>query len=519
MIKNNNKQPLPLDWIEDPVKFTSLCWPQIRLYDKQQEILYSVRDNVETFCHAANEMGKDFVTSLAVIWFFASRKPARVITSSSSETQLKSILWSEIRQRLETSKYKFPFRVSTLQMKRLNAKGEEDPLSYVIGHVTNTVESFQGHHLAHDKPRVLAVFDEASGIDDIYKEASESWAHRTLVIGNPLNTTNFFFKYCRTGDVADPGGGKGLFRKVIHIDAAKSPNYLYGEALRKRGEKPPYPSIIPGVCSHSDFQRRKLVWDKAKQTMRLHGNFFLGANALLFPPLWLDKAEDTWDANHKLPYDANVPETSTLPNYLGVDTGAGRDLTVWTVINRLGIVQQIPKVTDDTSVIPDITKALMKQFYIKPSNVAFDAGGGGKQFVDLLRNQRMGNMSLSAIRSVAFGSSPKPRIGQAVKTNRQKIEKEEDAQTFKNKRAQMYWLLRELVDETSFLDMDGNVTQSNADQQIFGIPRELTTLREELAVLQLLYDQEGKLYLPPKDDPPRRTVGNNHTEVITLKAT
>ena len=76
----------------DPLRFVSLCWPDMRLYEKQCEVLTSVQENVETFVHAANATGKTRIAAVAVIWFFASRTPARVITSPSSETQLKSIL-------------------------------------------------------------------------------------------------------------------------------------------------------------------------------------------------------------------------------------------------------------------------------------------------------------------------------------------------------------------------------------------------------------------------------------------
>ena len=83
----------------DPLKFVAICWPDLKLYDRQREILLSARDNLETFVHASNEMGKDFIAAITAVWFFASRQPARVITSSSSQTQLESILWSEIRHR------------------------------------------------------------------------------------------------------------------------------------------------------------------------------------------------------------------------------------------------------------------------------------------------------------------------------------------------------------------------------------------------------------------------------------
>ena len=103
----------------DPLRFVAVCWPDLKLYDKQREILLSVRDNIETFVHAGNELGKDFIAAIVALWFFSSRQPARVITSSSSESQLKSIMWSEIHHRIETSMYPLPFRVTTLNVEKL----------------------------------------------------------------------------------------------------------------------------------------------------------------------------------------------------------------------------------------------------------------------------------------------------------------------------------------------------------------------------------------------------------------
>ena len=110
----------------DPLRFCCLCWPEMLLYDKQVEVLLSVRDNVETFVHAANELGKTRIAAVAVLWWFASRTPARVVTSSSGETQLKQILWTEIRNLIATAAYPLPFRVTTLQIEKLKDPRTQD---------------------------------------------------------------------------------------------------------------------------------------------------------------------------------------------------------------------------------------------------------------------------------------------------------------------------------------------------------------------------------------------------------
>src|SRR5262245_15370939 len=130
----------------DPMRFISVCWPGTKLSDKQRDVILSVRDNCETFVHAANELGKTRIAALIAVWWFASRTPARVITSSSSETQLKSILWTEIRSLIASAAYPLPFRVTALQVEKLKdpQTQETEPLDYILGHVARETENFQG---------------------------------------------------------------------------------------------------------------------------------------------------------------------------------------------------------------------------------------------------------------------------------------------------------------------------------------------------------------------------------------
>ena len=39
----------------DPLRFVATCWPDMQLYEKQREVLLSVRDNIETFVHAPTD--------------------------------------------------------------------------------------------------------------------------------------------------------------------------------------------------------------------------------------------------------------------------------------------------------------------------------------------------------------------------------------------------------------------------------------------------------------------------------
>lgn len=514
----------PVSLLTDPVKFVKLCWPHIRLYDKQVEIMYSVRDNDETIAVAGNQLGKDFITGLIVLWFFCSRSPCHVVTSSAGMKQLERVLWGEMGQFIKTSKYPLPIVVNHLLIRQRGMDGEVDPKSYIIGLVTNEEENLQGHHLPRGRtalenfaghgidcdpnlPRTLAVFDEASGIDDRYYNATDTWAHRKLIIGNPLPCTNFFYRGVKEGDILAPDGSR-YYRRIIKIKASDSPNVQ----ARKR--------LVDGIVDYDTYMKRRTLWDKVRQTVGLDAEFYEGAEVRLYPPDWLERAgqlalQDKNDGRNtrikaytSMGVDPRFyvrrrqfhgPDKTVLRRTMGIDTAEGGDDTVWTIVDILGILHQHSMQTADTSDISGITIAFMKQFDVNPNDVLFDRGGGGKQHADYLRRQGYD------VRTIAFGESPTSaadaqRQPSLTYSNMLRREERETTYTYLNRRAEMYCLLRfELLDPINELG--------------FAIPYELTELRRQLAPLPLLYDPEGRIYLPPKDKPNK----NVESKIVTLR--
>lgn len=201
----------------DPVRLAKVLWPDVRLYDKQREILFSVWENDETFVVAGNMLGKDFTAGLTVLMFFLTRTPCRVVTTSADYAQLESVLWGEIRRFIQTSTIPLdnaqegPLLVNHLHIKRIISPGTKDartcPLSYVIARVSAKGEGMLGHHIADvgdGIPRTLYVADEGSGIEDVSYERADTWAKRKLIIGNPYPGApgcTFFEKGCKGGDI------------------------------------------------------------------------------------------------------------------------------------------------------------------------------------------------------------------------------------------------------------------------------------------------------------------------------
>lgn len=223
--------------IADPLALAQRLWPGVYFYPKQREVIYSVRDNVQTFVPAGNMLGKDFVSAFTILWFFLSRHPVRILTTSADYSQLEAVLWGEIRNFINRSAHALttdrggPIHANHLHLRKvdpLKGRGKARPtatatgsskgqgpeggdgdlcgISYCIGRVAAKGEGMLGHHAYPDDwdgvtPHTLFVCDEASGVDDMAYERAGSWAKRMLIIGNPYPTTNFFKKNVQAGDL------------------------------------------------------------------------------------------------------------------------------------------------------------------------------------------------------------------------------------------------------------------------------------------------------------------------------
>ena len=199
-----------LYWNE-PLKMARSLWPQYEFYGKQIEIIESVRDNAETYAPAGNMLGKDFVSGFIVLWFFLTRyQPdkdrnwCRVLTTSVADHHL-GVLWGEIGRYIATCRFPLSHKLGgplVINSQEIRAVNDIDLSggnagSYVKGRVSAKGEGLQGHHGEY----TLLVVDEASGVDDISYDMASTWAKRMLIIGNPWQCQNFFYKGVTQGDV------------------------------------------------------------------------------------------------------------------------------------------------------------------------------------------------------------------------------------------------------------------------------------------------------------------------------
>lgn len=473
--------------LRNPLKLIALLWPEVRLYDKQREIIMSVHENDKTVVHAGNMLGKDFVSALAVLTFFLTRTPCRIVTTSVDASQLHAVLWGEMRRFLQTSAYPLyaeqggPLLVNHGHIRRI-INNDICGLSYILARVAARGEGMLGHHIARRNDgirRTLYVADEASGVDDLSNERAESWAHGMLYIGNPYPCANDFNRCVKKGSTWAPDKTY-KYVNVIRIRAEDSPNVKRGLRMKELGLKPDNHMVLEGVLSYNEYVKRRSTWSPIRQCIGLDGMFWEGAEDLLFPPAWLARAEKP---EFKQMCQRAPAET------MGVDPAEGGDDTAWAIGNRFGVKDLITEKTPDTNIIPAKTIELMRKFKLDPRNVYFDRGGG-KQHADRLRAKGFD------VQTVAFGSAVQAQLKTGKKFIKERRDVLELKYTYKNMRARLYGQLSERLDPSGDFAFG------------FSIPAEYAELHRQLAPIPRLLDDDGRLYMLKKrsSDPDEKTL-------------
>lgn len=277
-------------WLRSPLAWHHDNYPDDKLAPYQAEIFKSVRDNRMTFVHSAAGMGKDFIMARVMLWFFTTRFPAKIVGMGASANQIRLVLWSEIDSALRQTAYPFGLTQKFLELCLDDEKGRPFGNHWLQLHASRSMEAFQGVHLASPDgiPRVLVGFDEGTGVEDQFYDAAQSQADTLLAISNPMITFGWFAQQCELGDKPDPDRPGVFYRKVIHIDGLDSPNVREGMRHKEAGESGPSKILVPGILSYADYVFREAEWDDYNKSTRLHGRFYKGEGAQLFPAEWID---------------------------------------------------------------------------------------------------------------------------------------------------------------------------------------------------------------------------------------
>ena len=329
----------------DPVYFAEKILG-LTLWDKQKEILESVRDYSETSVKSCHASGKTFTAAIAIHWWLCGESDSIVITTAPTFRQVKEILWREVKS-MSAGKAVYPVEAV------LDTQINLGPKWFALGLSTDRPDQFQGFH----SKRLLVVGDEASGIaQNIYEATDGLAATRYLWGGNPLQNTGRFADSFKNVNV-----------HKITISAFDTPNVKEGRI------------VVPGLITSADIERMRSYYgeDSNVYRVRVLGEFPTGdADSLI-------SVDDVYKAIQR--------EISVQPAWekkMGVDVARfGNDRTVIIVRQMDKVLRKEVFFSLDTMKVTGHVLRIAKEEKVLPQNVGVDVVGVGGGVVDRLKEQ------------------------------------------------------------------------------------------------------------------------------------
>lgn len=274
----------------DPVFFIENMLGE-KLWQKQKDIVESVRDNKRTCVASCHGSGKTNVAARIALWWLYTHPYSCVVTTAPTMRQVSKQLWKEIRLAYNRCGWD-PGGSMLPKAPQFQIDGDE---WMCIGFSTDSADSFQGWHSEGGN---LFIFDEATGVDpeiwDAVRGCLTSTRDRFLAIGNPTDPTSRFAEQFERDDV-----------NCMHISAFDIPNVVERREVIQGLTS--YEWILemqeecgPSYESHPDYISRVL------------GKFPDKDDRALVPLSWIDAAEQRW-------HEYNDENKWTTACSLGID--------------------------------------------------------------------------------------------------------------------------------------------------------------------------------------------------------
>ncbi len=238
MVASTNNQVLDLARLgrDDPAEFMvrALDVKRRNMWPKMQEMADSMRDNERTAVGAGHGVSKTYTLGRLALTFLASHCPSTVVTTAPTGTQVKDLLWREIRDAHANAKVPIGGKLTTTMLDMQYETGRRwfaTGFSTKPDTVTKEATAFQGYH----NESLLIIFDEAAGIlPEIWRAAEHIGApyKRFVGIGNPT---------AGVGEFAESLSDKSY--NYINIAVTDTPNFKQGK------------TIIPGLYGREYEER------------------------------------------------------------------------------------------------------------------------------------------------------------------------------------------------------------------------------------------------------------------------
>jgi terminase large subunit-like protein len=284
--------------------------------DREAEILQSIKTNRRTAVKACHGVGKTFTLAVAALWWLARYPEGIVLTTTPTQRQVRTQLWSEIHRAVERARVPYP----PLKATEIKFRDENN---FAIGFSTNQTENFQGYHGKY----VLIIADEAPGIESgIWDAVAEPWpAERSLSSWpatrpfRPMLSFDAFTQErglwsCFTIDPFDSPNLKELdLEQLLRMDPSE------GGPL----DRNPVPYLVTKRWVYDQY----FAWWHGSESSspnwlsRVLARFPDQAQNALFKMIWLERAK-------RNALQSPIGNSGAGPLVAGVDVGGGQPETV-----------------------------------------------------------------------------------------------------------------------------------------------------------------------------------------------
>lgn len=396
------------EYVNDPVGFFRdvlgrPCWGK-----PQEDVARSVAAFDSTAVATGHGIGKTWLAANLAIWFNQTRPYSKVITSAPKWEQIETRIWPEIRQAFQLSKTPLLGRCLTTDL-------EVAPNWFIHGENSDDPIKFQG---VHAMGGVFLVVDEASGFPEASYHAASGFmtthGSKTLLIGNPNVRRGKFFR------VFLPQSGW----KTHKISSIEAPEHI----VRRKWIEDMKRDCGPSPERNPIYQVRVL------------GEFPDADESGLFPLSLLERSQ----------YSRPEP----TGRHMGVDVarfGGDQCVAILLVNGRVAARHAWDK-TDLMRTATIVYRCAEKwKVPLGTGNVHVEVTGLGAGVVDRLRQLNV------EVDPVDPGGGPQGEWNHLVG----------DKIKFKNRRAELYWVARRMLDEGQ-LAISENYMQLWTDLQ--GIP-------------------------------------------------
>lgn len=414
-------------WASDVLK--------VKMHRTLEEFLVAFQENNRITRKGCFSSAKTFDAAVAGLWFLFTRYPSKLVTTAPNGRQVEKLLWAEINTLHAANADRLGGRCLTVDLKI-------EPERFGFGFAADQYNESgqQGVHSAN----VCFIGDEAPGLAPIIfglhrKFCANPATDKTLFLGNAINGSTPFGQ-----TFTSPGWAKITTRAedCINVKAGRV--------------------VIPGMVTLDWLKqmREDFPEDSPIFQMMVNAKFPETSEKGLIPTSWVLAAFDRWLRMKE--------RTIHGAKRLGVDVArGGGDETILTY--RVGnfILEQVPLHTPDLSKLQDKLEAEARSGW----GVGIDVVGIGAGVYDTLRQR---GVTVEA-HNGAEKSHKKDRSGELG---------------FVNKRSEVYWAVRELLDPANGGD--------NPDENLLSLPQ-CDKLLQELTAPDWEPVAGGKIKVESKD--------------------